>query len=267
MNYSEVNLIPKVIHYCWFGRQPLPISVKDCIQSWEKYLPEYEIIEWNEDNFDLGINSFAKEAYDSQKYAFVTDYVRLHVLYHFGGIYMDTDVEILRSVNQFLVHPAFSGFENENYIPTAIMGSHKKNKWIEILLNYYENRKFILDDGKFDTTTNVKIISNLSMKNFDVKMNNTFQNVEGVFVLYPKDFFCPKSYKTGKINLTENTHAIHHFSGSWLDSESIKKRKHNHQIGRIFGERIGNLIINVRDIYKKEGLIKLIRTFLLKMRG
>ena len=123
-------MIPKKIHYCWFGKGEKPKLVKDCIDSWKKNCHDYEIIEWNEDNFDININAYVKEAYECKKYAFVTDFVRLFVLKKYGGVYMDTDVEVIKSLDGFLKHHAFSSFENNDYIPTGIMASEKNNKWI-----------------------------------------------------------------------------------------------------------------------------------------
>ena len=134
-------MIPKKIYYCWFGGKPLPKLAKKCIKSWKKFLPDYEIIECNENNFDLNCCDYVREAYDNKKYAFVTDYVRLYMLYKEGGIYMDTDVEVLKNLDCFLNEKAFSGFENEKYVPTGLMASEKGNEIIGELLNYYDNKK------------------------------------------------------------------------------------------------------------------------------
>src|SRR5699024_8907222 len=128
-------MIPKIIHYCWFGGNELSKTTKVCINSWKKKLPDYKIIEWNESNFDINSNQYVKEAYQAGRYAFVTDYVRLYVLYHYGGIYMDTDVEVLKSLDSFLKHQAFTGCENEKNSVTGIIGSEKDHEWIKTLLD------------------------------------------------------------------------------------------------------------------------------------
>ena len=207
-------MIPKVIHYCWFGRGKMPELALKCIESWKKYCPDYEIKEWNEDNFDLDMYPYAREAYDNRKFAFVTDVVRLYALYTEGGIYMDTDVEVLKPLDRFLVHHAFSGFESENEVPTGIMASEKGGKWAQENLAYYDNRHFVNEDGTLDTTTNVKIITNLLLP-YNIKLNNTYQDIPEMITMYPKDYFCPKDHQTREIHLTENTHCIHHFNGSW----------------------------------------------------
>ena len=148
-------MIPKIIHYIWVGGKPLTPLAEKCIQSWKKNCPDYEIKRWDESTFDINQNQYCKEAYESKKWAFVSDYIRLKVLFEYGGIYMDTDVEVIKPLDEFLVHPAFSGFENNTQIPTGIMAAEKNNKWIENLLNDYNHRHFIKEDGSFDYTTNV----------------------------------------------------------------------------------------------------------------
>ncbi|WP_026485635.1 glycosyltransferase family 32 protein [Caldanaerobius polysaccharolyticus] len=215
------NKIPKIIHYCWFGKNKMPKLNQRCIESWKKVLPDYELKLWNEDNFDININQFVKEAYEMKKWAFVTDYVRLYVLYNYGGIYMDTDVEVLKRLDPFLTHSAFSGFENQYYISTGIMGSEKGNKWISYLLDYYNDKRFILENG-LNTIPNTKIITELSKK-YGLKTNNKYQVLKGDVHIYPSEYFCPVMFNSFKKNITRNTYTLHHFSGSWLDSRSKMK--------------------------------------------
>lgn len=217
-------MIPKVIHYCWFGRAEKPELAKKCIASWKKYCPDYQIKEWNEDNFDLDLYPYAKEAYEKRRFAFVTDIVRLYALYHEGGIYMDTDVEVLKPLDRFLVHHAFSGFEDEHNVPTGIMASEKGGKWAKDNLGYYDNRHFVREEGTVDLTTNVVTITNY-MLSLGLKQNNTYQDFPGLITIYPKDYFCPKSYIDGNIYLTDNTYAIHHFAGSWKTKTDKLKEK------------------------------------------
>lgn len=216
-------MIPKIIHYCWFGGNPLPPLAVKCINSWREYLPEYEIREWNEDNFDLTAFPFALEALENRKFAFISDVCRLHALKEYGGIYMDTDVEVLRSLDKFLHHSAFSGFENDDFVPTGIMASEKGGQWVTELLAYYDGRSFIRQDGQLDTLSNTFIITQM-MKDKGFIMNNTFQEIESYVTFYANDVFCPKSYKTGRIELTDDSYCIHHFAKSWIPT---KKRWRN----------------------------------------
>ena len=207
-------MIPKIIHYCWFGRGEMPRLAKKCIRSWKKYLPDYQIKEWNEDNFDLSMFPYAKEAYERRKFAFVTDVVRLYALYIEGGIYMDTDVEVLKTLDPFLHHIAFSGFENATQVPTGIMASEKGGKWAKENLAFYEGKHFVDKDGQMNTITNVLTITDY-MLNHGLVQDNTYQDFPGLITIYPNDFFCPKCYEDNKIYLTNNTVTIHHFEASW----------------------------------------------------
>ena len=169
---------------------------------------------------------YAREAYDNRKFAFVTDVVRLYAIYTEGGIYMDTDVEVIKPLDPFLKHIAFSGYENDTLVPTGIMASEKGAKWAKDNLDYYNGRHFVKEDGSFDITTNVITISNYMLK-YGLRQDNTYQDFPGLCTMYPKDFFCPKSYHDFKIYKTKNTVTIHHFAGSWLPKDV--KEKHSKQ--------------------------------------
>lgn len=239
-------MIPKVIHYCWFGRGKMPELALKCIESWKKYLPDYEIKEWNEDNFDLDMYPYVREAYDNRKFAFVTDVVRLYALYHEGGIYMDTDVEVLKPLDSFLHHHAFSGFESYKNIPTGIMASEKNGKWAKENLDYYIGKHFIKEDGTLDMTTNVIIITNYMLP-LGLRQDNTYQDFPNLITFYPKDYFCPLSVRHEKNCFTNNTHTIHHFSGSWLPKDEMLKRR----IKRMIPKRIYILLYNIYKTLRK----------------
>ncbi len=209
--------IPKTIHYCWFGGAPLPELAQRCIASWERFCPDYEIVRWDESNFDLNCNTFVRQAYDAKKWAFVADVARLYALVNCGGIYMDTDVEVIKPLDGFLDCEAFSGFESDTKIPTGIMASEKGQALFVELLGQYDQISFIKDDGSYDTTTNVERIT-AACEKYGFVRKNQLQTVKG-FVLYPKDYFCPKDYWTREIKLTENSCTIHHFDGSWESAE------------------------------------------------
>ena len=228
--------IPKIIHYCWFGENPISDDLKEYMATWKKYCPDYEIIEWNESNFDINSNTYVKEAYDAKKWAFVSDYVRLYVLCKFGGVYMDTDVELVSNIDKFLEHDAFSGFESTNYVPTGIMACKKGFQLFKEFLDYYNDKHFINEDGSYDLNANVYVMTEICKK-YGLKLNDTYQVIEG-FVLYPHDVFCPKTSEL-EINITENTAAIHHFKGSWLNDKFLARlelRKKLHaKYGKFWG--------------------------------
>ncbi len=208
-------MIPKIIHYCWFGQNPLPPLAEMCLASWKKFLPDYEIVRWDESNFPIEQFPFAQQALENRKFAFVSDVARLYAIDQMGGIYMDTDVEALRSLDDFLHHAAFSGFENDDFVPTGLMAGEKGCQWVKDLLAYYDGRPFVKDDGTLDTNSNTNIITGM-MKEKGFVMNNRFQEIPGYVAFYPNDYFCPKSYKTGRIELTQNSYCIHHFAKSWI---------------------------------------------------
>lgn len=248
-------MIPKVIHYCWFGKGEKPELALKCIESWKKYCPDYEIKEWNEDNFDINSNQYVKEAYEAKKWAFVTDYVRLYALYTEGGIYMDTDVEVIKNLDKFLEKQAFSSFENNNMIPTGLMASRKHNKWIKDLLDEYANLHFFKPDGTMDMTTNVYRITNLTIQKYGLNPISSYQNLKGgIVTLYPYDYFCPKSWETGIITITNNTHTIHHFAGSWIEKDMKERNelkiKYINKFGKKKGVLIGNLIFSIKHPIK-----------------
>ncbi|MDM1507652.1 glycosyl transferase [Myroides odoratimimus] len=241
-------MIPKIIHYCWFGKGEFPDLINKCVESWRKYLPEYELMFWTEDNFDVDRYPFARQALECKKYAFVSDVCRLYVLKQYGGIYLDTDVEILKNLDCFLHHEAFSGFEDNNSVPTGIMASIKDGRWVSDMLEYYENRSFIKSDGEMDMTTNVNVITDI-MKIKGLVLNNSFQIIPNYIAFYPSDVFCPKSHLDGKIRKTDNTVAIHHFAGSWLS----KTERRNKKIKVFLRSIIGNKNFERIKLLKKKG--------------
>ncbi len=240
-------MIPKVIHYCWFGKGKMNALSEKCMESWKIFLPDYEIKLWNEENFDLESNRYVKEAYLSKKYAFVSDYVRLYALFHEGGIYMDTDVEVLKNMDQFLTLPAFSGFESDKDIPTGMMASEKNGAWAKEQLAYYQDRNFIKADGSLDITTNVQIISSIMVKNGFI-LKNSYQIYKDCMHIFPKDYFCAKE-RSGILNLTENTFCIHHFNGSWISGKDKVKK---YFFKKIIGPKItSKLILLKKKVLKK----------------
>ena len=227
-------MIPKIIHYCWFGGKEKPEDVKRYISSWKKYCPNYEIKEWNEANFDINENDYCREAYESQKWAFVTDYVRLKALFEEGGFYMDSDVEVVKSLDPLRVYDAVSGYESETHIPTGTMGACRDNEWIGMLLHDYNNRHFRREDGSYDLTTNVAVITNLTVKKYGLQLYGQKLEFGHNMVLLPFDYLCAKDYATGKIVQTPNTYTIHHFKGSWLTDEEKYANQIRVRMNKIF---------------------------------
>lgn len=241
-------MIPKVIHYCWFGRNPLPKLAQKCIESWKKYCPDYEIKEWNEDNFDVNCCDYVREAYEARKWAFVSDYARLYALVKYGGIYMDTDVELIKPLDSFLSYEAFSGFESSGQILTGIMAAEQNQNLFLELLHEYDGIHFKKDDESLDLTTNVQRITNTCLK-YGLVLNDKKQTVKG-FTFFPMEYFCPKDAVTRELDLTKNSVAIHHFDGSWMESD----RKLVKTVTDLFGYRITKVLIRIKHFLK--GLVK-----------
>lgn len=241
-------MIPKTIHYCWFGRGKKPGKIVKCINSWKKHLADYEFIEWNEDNFDITSNLFVKQAYESKKYAFVADYARLYALYNFGGIYLDTDVEVLKPLDKFLKHEVFSSFEDEKYIQAFVIGARKGHLWIKDLLEHYKDMTFIKEDGSYNMTTNTEYITKSCVK-VGLIQNGKQQTLNNGATFYPRTYFSPYDYGTGENFITENTYTIHHFAKTWLPLHVRYRTKLKLLFFKIFGKR---RMLRVIDIIKKQ---------------
>lgn len=242
--------IQKKVHYCWFGYGEKSDLIKKCIESWRINLPEYEVVEWNEQNFDVNICSYTKDAYEAGKFAFVSDFARFYILYHHGGIYMDVDVEVLKPLDRFLMHEAFTGFEDsKNIAPGLILGAKKENAVIKQLLDSYLTREFVLKNGNFNLTPVVKYTTEILVEH-GLILNNTYQVINGV-ALYPKTFFNPKAHNSNKEYFTEETYTIHHFAGSWLTEKQKRRNKCIVWKTRIFVLKTIKLMI-VRIVGKKK---------------
>lgn len=218
-------MIPRIIHYCWFGRGKMPEQVVKCIESWHKYMPDYEYRLWNEDTFDINCNPYVKEAYQAKKYAFVSDFTRLYALNKEGGIYLDTDVEALKPFDSLLSLSGFIGFEGSKHRPvgTGTIACMPNGAWVSEQIKAYEDIHFINPDGSFDLTTNpVRITRIMSANGF--LQNGEEQDYKDMHI-FPTDFFCPRQ-TSGEMLFTKNTYCDHHFMGSWDNrrKESILKR-------------------------------------------
>ena len=216
-------MIPKIIHYCWFGGNPLPELTLKCIDSWKKYCPDYEIICWNESNYNIDKKcTYIQEAYEEKKWAFVSDYARLDIIYNYGGIYLDTDVELISSVDDLLDEKCFLGLETSGYIATGLgFGAEKNSVAIKKMLDEYKDIHFRIDQDIFDT---MPCPRRNSAPFWEEGLNDkslTIQHLQSATV-YPSEFFCPLDYETNCMNITANTRSIHHYSGMWF-SDSDKK--------------------------------------------
>jgi len=206
--------IPKKIHYVWVGGSEKSNDIKKCMKTWKKYLKNYEIIEWNENNFDINSHPFTKEAYKKKKWAFVSDYIRAKVLYEEGGIYLDTDVILLDNFDKLLNDDAFVGFENDNYIFTAVIGMKPMHPFMKDILDYYDNVHFEYKKENEMDYVNTKIFTNILQKKYKLKLNNQEQILNSNIKVYPDKILC---------NPSNNSVSIHIFTGTWMENKhSIK---------------------------------------------
>ena len=228
-------MIPKVIHYCWFGRNEKSKAMLDCIESWRKYCPDYEIVEWNEDNYDINAIPFISDAYRAGKWAFVSDYARLEIIYNEGGIYLDTDVEVIKSLDPLLSLSAYAGFEGDTTIATGLgFGAVKAHPMVKALMEDYHHRDFP-EDGDYMSVA-CPFINTQVFEKFGFQPNGQKQTVNGM-TLFPKDYFNPKSSQTYLTEITENTYSIHHYDASWRKGGSARKQKLIRAFTKLFGEK------------------------------
>ncbi len=227
------SMIPKIIHYCWLSKDPYPAGIQACLYSWKKYLPDYEFKLWNFSSFDIESSQWVKTAFFAGKYAFAADYIRAYALYHYGGIYLDCDVEVLKSYDDLLHLPYFIGKEKTNTpIEAATMGFEKGHPLMKLLLDYYKGRTFYLGNkekkGKssFDIRPLPAIMLDLINTHFsfhEIECIDEFDFSSNVINVLPADYFSPKQWDTQELNVTSRTYSIHHFSGSWLKGNFGKK--------------------------------------------
>ncbi len=230
-------MIPKTIHYCWFGSNPLPKSAKKCIASWKKFFPDYEIKEWNEGNFDVDSIPYTREAYERRKYAFVSDYARFYILYYHGGLYFDTDVEVIHSMNDIVEQGAFMGIEQDRELigvaPGLGLGVSPKNNFYKEIISYYETLHYVDEKGIPYPGTVVSHTTQL-LQQHGLVLKNELQQVADIWI-YPNDYFNPLDDATGRLCMTENTRSIHWYAKTWVDNYGPVRIWVTRWIHRIFG--------------------------------
>lgn len=228
--------IPKIIHFIWLGDTPKDGVVLKCIDSWRENLPDYEIVEWTEKELDIDeLGTYVKEAYDAEKWAFAADYIRAYVLYNNGGIYLDSDVEIKRPLDDLLDHEMFCGFENEKNVSTSIMAGVKGHQVFKDILDYYAGRSFMRDDGSFDIPEDVNVLTKIAVEKYGLQQNGELQVLENGIHVYPPDWFCPIDPEDLSKNMTENTYSVHHMRQSWRSPLERFKKNANIRIDKFRG--------------------------------
>ena len=253
-------MIPKKIHYCWFGGKEKPALAQACLRSWKRFAPDFELKEWNENNFDLSAAPlYVRQAMEAGRWAFVTDYVRLVALTQYGGVYMDTDVELKKPLTPYLHHRAFAGFESMDAVQTGLLACEPGFPLFEAFLRHYDTAVFLREDGSTDLTTNVEILTRLCVER-GLRLDNSKQCVDDLTV-YPKEVFCPVEYETGKLKKSRKTVCIHWFSASWhtqQELDQIAKEKHQKEQERRseLRVRVGTALFGKKGYEKLKAILK-----------
>ena len=257
--------IPKIIHYCWFGNNPKSELFKKCIESWKNILPDYEIIEWNESNFDVNCCNYVREAYEAKKWAFVSDYARFYAVHEMGGIYLDTDIEVLKSFDDLLDCGAFFGFGNID-LTVPIFGAEQKHKCIKDVMDEYNTKRFKIGDNKYDMSAIELTVGKVLTNKYELVMNGIYQKLPFDIILYPKEYFMARDYRTGVIKMNPNLHIIHYGEGSWLEDKDRLLLEYQHKFVKLFGEKLGVIIGKSIFIIKYEGIISFINILIRKVK-
>lgn len=237
-------MIPKIIHYCWFGKAEMTEKEIKCIESWKKFCPDYEIKLWNEDNYDVRKNEFASKAYDSGKWAFTSDYARFDIIYNYGGFYLDTDVELIKNLDPLRENKAFMGFEKGVLINTGLgFAAEKHHPAVKALRDTYNDIEFVCD-GK--TNLACPGLNSEYLISRGAVMNDKLQVVDDI-TLYPTEYFCPLNNKSGVMNITKNTYSIHWYSMSWLPEKERQFRILEQKLSKPFGNNTAHKITRILD--------------------
>ena len=242
-------MIPKIIHYCWLSTDSYPEKIKYCIESWKKYLPGYDIILWDLNRFDMSRSQWVKQAFDSKKYAFAADYIRCYALYHYGGIYLDSDVEVIKSFDDILDLPYFIGVDCSDALEPAIMGFEQGNKLLSDMLDYYNDNQFILNDGRLNVLPLPIVMKDialkyLSFKNISNKREFDYNSL--VLNLFPCTYFSPKRQDNFKVIKSKDTYTIHHFNGGWYSKKQLIFRFISKKLGHNVAVKISGLIKKIK---------------------
>ena len=268
--------INKIIHYCWFGGNPLPEDAVKCIESWKKYCPDYEIKQWDESNFDFTTCTYAREAYEEKKWAFVSDYARFWILYNYGGLYFDTDVELINDISDIVCAGAFMGSEpfasGSCRVAAGLgLGVEAMHPIYKEILEHYQSMHFKISDGVYNDETIVTYITDI-LKKHGYKGNGSVESIMNVKI-YPPEYFCPMDVDTGELHITKNTRSIHWYSASWKDEREAQihnraveiYKRHPNKIGKIESSLYEDLM-KMAYYFRKEGLSNVVNRLIRKLK-
>jgi len=257
--------IPKIIHFTWMSDDEhatlinRPALINRCLRSWRKYCPDYQIIHWDRNRFDINSLLFTQQAFERRQWAFIADVHRLYALYHYGGIYLDSDVELLKTLDPLLDNKVFMGFEDDHLLSSGVLGSERGHPWIKLLLDHYTQMPFVNPDGSLNNTPNTFIVTRLAHEYLNLQAGGAHQVLRQGVRVYPREWFSPKEVHTGEIHASGDTYAIHHFTGSWLPrsvrlSRGYRRLTYQVKTGMrfIIGEKMMGLCLDCkRSLFSK----------------
>lgn len=248
-------MIPKIIHYCWLSNNPFPKDIEAYICDWKEKLPDYEFWLWNFERFPKENSQWVSEAFDAKKYAYAADYIRLYAVYNFGGIYMDTDVEVVKSFNNLLHLPYMFGTEGEGWIEAGVFGAQKGLPWMKDCLNYF-NKPFVKADGSFDMVTLPQVLNKIISNSREIVVSSEPEIIKNIheddskFYLFPKEYFCAKDMGTGVVTKTAKTYSVHHFAMSWIPKNEKFLPDLKRKLIKIFGVKFISRFISILNSVK-----------------
>ena len=248
-------MIPKIIHYCWLGEDDYPQLVKNCIASWKKFLPDYEFMLWDKKRFDVNQIEWVKQAYEVKKFAFAADYIRFYALYNHGGIYLDADVQVLKTFNDLLHAQSFIGLDSGGSFEAATIGAEKGTEWLKVILDQYTGRTFINESGKYNITPLPILMQTcLEGKYGSFETTAPVEALAQQLTVYPSSYFSPKDCYTKEVVLSDNSYSIHHYDGHWIEQNTklvLKDLFHKNFI-RLFGKTAHqNLVSSFRSVFNR----------------
>ena len=237
-------MIPKIIHLCWLSGDPYPVKISKCLETWKKFLPDYEVMLWDTNRFDLNSSIWVRQAFEKKKYAFAADYIRFYALYHYGGIYLDSDVEVLKSFNDLLDLPYFIGAEKAQTPEAAVMGAEQGCDWIKICLDYYNNRSFIKEDGSLDIRKlpeimdqQIRTIKPLRILTLEESLDIRNLDMQKEVLEFNDAFFSPKVFDSREVEVTPYTYVIHHYQNSWFSPKAKMYYRSRAFFVKLFGQK------------------------------
>ena len=245
-------MIPKILHYCWFGGTELPELEASCVATWNDVMPDYEIRRWDESNFDVNSCAFVHEAYEQKMFAFVSDYARYVILRDNGGIFLDTDVKLLKPFDDLLSNNGFCGYmqDNEHVNPGLVLACKPQLSLFSEVVSRYESLHFSQSENRINPLSSPRVLTKLLTERYGLKCDGSYQELDGGFIVYPSEYFDPLDSHTGVENVTNNTYSVHLYSGTWLSPAKKYRVEMRKRLAPKIGPRLSWFISSALSVLK-----------------